>query len=338
MALAGRVSIRIGKAATRTSLVALLLASVAICSSPALAVEGGSGAYLLGSRDTFAGIVPGPGTYITDTSVFMSGKGPTLSLGGVPVTSPEVNIYVNKLDIAHFFEGQVFGGTAGVVLSVPWGIGNVTGEFLPSAPFQGFKDENNGFGDIVVTPLIGWHDGNFHYSTGLSIFLPVGKYNTASISAVPPAVNDILNFGKNRWAFMPTFNATYMDKATGLEVSGSLGITFSTTNTETDWQTAPELSFETAILQHLPNGLAFGVSGYAYQQIGEDSGSGADNFRTLLGAESLQARVFGIGPIATYSTTFGETPVGFKLKYSYEFEAKRRFESNIVWGSINFSF
>lgn len=338
MSLGGRISTRIAEAATRANLVALLLASVATWSSPAQAVEGGSGAYLLGSRDTFAGIVPGPGTYITNSFVFMSGKGPTLSLGGVPVTSPEVNIYINKLDIAHFFDGQVFGGTAGVVLTVPWVIGDVTGEFLPSAPFQGFKDENNGFGDIVVTPLIGWHDGNFHYSTGLSIFLPVGKYNTASITAAPPAVDDILNFGKNRWAFMPTFNATYFDTTTGLEVSGSLGITFSTINTTTDWQTAPELSFEAAILQHLPNGLAFGLSGYAYQQIGEDSGSGADNFRTLLGAESLQARVFGIGPVATYNTKFGETPVGFKLKYTHEFEARRRFESSIVWGSINFSF
>jgi hypothetical protein len=322
----------------RRSVAALGLASVIACSCPAHAVEGGTGAYLLGSRDSFAGIVPGPGTYVTNNFVFMSGKGPTLSLGGVPVTSPEVDVYINKLDIAHFFESEVLGGTPGLVLSIPYGIGDVTGDFLQPAPFDGFRDDNNGFGDIVITPLIGWHDGNFHYSAGVSIFVPVGKYSTASVSAAPPSVDDILNFGKNRWAFMPTFNATYFDRTTGLEVSGSLGITFSTVNTATDWQTAPELSFEAAILQHFPNGLAFGVSGYAYQQIGEDSGSGADNFRTLLGAESLKARVFGIGPIATYNTKFGETPIGFKLKYTHEFEAKRRFESNIVWGSVNFSF
>jgi hypothetical protein len=137
---------------------------------------------------------------------------------------------------------------------------------------------------------------------------------------------------------VPAFSATYFNPATGFEISGALGITFSTRNTETDWQTAPELNFETAILQHFPNGLALGVAGYAYQQLGEDSGSGADSFRNLLGAESLEARVFGIGPIGTYNTKFGETPVGFKLKYMHEFGAKRRFESNVFWGSINFSF
>lgn len=140
---------------------------------------------------------------------------------------------------------------------MPYSAGSVTGSFLTPAPFGGFSDP-------VITPLIGWHDGNFHYSTSLSIFVPVGKYNTASVTLSPPSVDDVLNFGENRWAFSPAFNATYMNPKTGLEISGSLGITFSTRNTATDWQTAPELNFEAAALQHLPNGLAFGAAGYAY--------------------------------------------------------------------------
>ena len=218
------------------------------------------------------------------------------------------------------------------------GSGDVSGSFLLNAPFGRFKDDNTGLSDPIITPIIGWHDGNFHYSTSLSIFMPSGKYDTASVSLAPPSVDNILNFGKNRWAFVPAINGTYFNPQTGFEVSGSVGITFSTRNEATDWQTAPELNVEAAVLQHLPNGLAFGVAGYAYQQLGEDSGSGAENFKNLIGAKSLEARVFGAGPIVTYNTKFGETPVGFKLKYIHEFEARRRFESNVVWGSINFSF
>ena len=40
----------------------LLLAALLLSSGDAIAVEGGTGAYLLGSRDSLAGIVPPPGT------------------------------------------------------------------------------------------------------------------------------------------------------------------------------------------------------------------------------------------------------------------------------------
>lgn len=317
---------------------ALLLAAAVICSQPAKATESGNGAYLLGSRDTFAGIVPPPGTYITNNFIFMSGDGPTLSLGGVPVTQPELSVYVNKLDIAHFFETEMFGGTPGLVVTFPMGSGDVSGSFLLNAPFGGFKDENTGVADPIITGIVGWHEGKFHYSTSLSVFMPGGEWDPASVTLAPPAVDNILNFGKNRWAFVPALNGTYFNPETGFEVSGSVSITFSTRNETTDWQTAPELNLEAAVLQHLKNGLAFGVTGYAYQQLGEDSGSGAESFKDLLGGESLKARVFGAGPIVTYNTKFGKTPVGFKLKYIHEFEAKRRFESDVWWGSINFSF
>ena len=308
-------------------------------SGTAWAIEGGLGAYLLGSRDSLAGVVPPPGTYITNNSVFVDSTAPVLSLSGVPVTSPQTSVYINKTDIAHFFEGQLLDGTLGVVISIPVVTGNVSGQFLPgAAPFDGFKDEDAGFGDLTITPVIGWHEGNLHYSFGVSVFMPTGEYDSAEISLAPPKVDNLLNFGKNKWMFMPTLNATYFDPAAGLEVSGSLGIGFSTRNTATDWQNAPELSFEGAIMQNLPAGVAIGAAGYFYQQLGEDSGSGADNFKMQVDAQSLQARVFGIGPIVTYRTKIGGIPTSLKAKYTHEFGAKRRFEGDIFWGAINLAF
>ena len=103
------------------------------------------------------------------------------------------------------------------------------------------------FGDLTITPVIGWHDGNLHYNFALSIFMPTGEYDSAEISLAPPSVNNILNFSKNKWMFMPTLSATYLDPQAGLEFSGALGIGFSTRNPATDWKNAPELTFEGAI-------------------------------------------------------------------------------------------
>jgi hypothetical protein len=91
------------------------------------------------------------------------------------VTQPEVNVYINKLDIAHFFDTQILGGTPGVVLTIPVAGGDVSGSFLLNAPFGGFKDDNTGLSDPIITPVIGWHNGNFHYSTSFSVFMPAGN-------------------------------------------------------------------------------------------------------------------------------------------------------------------
>jgi hypothetical protein len=313
-------------------------AAISIPFAPALALEGGTGAYLLGSRDTFAGIVPAPGTYLTENFYYISGTGPTLSLGGQAIVNPDIDVWLSKLDIAHFFQGQVLGGTAGVVLSIPYAWGSASGS-VTGAALQRFEDQNHGFGDPTLTGLVGWHNGNFHYSAALSVFIPVGKYNTASITSLAPLeVENALNFGKNKWAFLPAFNATYFNPQTGFELSGSISVTLNAENPTTDWLTAPELNVEAAMLQHLRNGFAFGVAGYAYQQLGEDSGSGADNFKTVVGAKSLEARVFGVGPILTYGTKIGNTPISFKLKYTHEFGSKRRFESDVFSGAIGVSF
>ena len=55
-------------------------------------------------------------------------------------------------------------------------------------------------------------------------------------------------------------------------------------------------------------------------------------------AESLQAQVFGVGPIITYNTKIGDRSVSLKLKYLSEFDAKRRFESDVIAASFSINF
>lgn len=147
-----------------------------------------------------------------------------------------------------------------------------------------------------------------------------------------------LSFGKNRVSILPVVSFTSLNPKTGFEFSASTGVNFSFRNTATDYQTAPEWHVEAAVLQHLKSGLAFGAAGYGYQQLGEDSGAGADSLKAATGAQSLKARVFGAGPILTYSTKLGSHSLSFKAKYTYEFGARRRFEGSAIQGTVALGF
>lgn len=325
--------------ARRVALSAGVLLTVSLAGSPAIAIEGGLGAYFLGTRDSLSGIAPPPGTYVTDTFYFLRGEAPTLSISGLAVARPEIELSINKVDIAHFFEETILGGTPGVVLTVPYGWGGLEASGAAGRFSGRVEDTNNGLADLAATAILGWHSGTVHTSVGVTLFAPTAAYDLATVSLRPePDIENFLNFSKNRFAILPVVATTWLDPATGFELSGALSLEASFRNSATDWQSAPILNFEAAAMQHLSNGWAFGVAGYYSQQIGEDSGKGPDDFKRIVDARSLQAEVFGIGPILTYQTKFDDTAVNFKLKYTEEFGAKRRFESSVVTASFGLSF
>ena len=307
----------------------------------AWAVEGGLGAYLPGSRTTYAGIVPGPGSYLGLDVVTSSGSVDGLSLGGLPIRADtDIDLAFAKVSYTYVFDATLWGGTPALNFNVPFVLDanlTFTGVTPPIAGVP-ISDSTSGIGDITITPMIGWHSDMLHYSAGMSIFAPTGSYSTASID-VPARTINALNTGKNIWSFQPVFAATHMNPQSGLEFSGAASLLFSTRNKATDYQNAPALNLEGVVMQHLPSGWAFGAVGYAYQQLEDDSGSGAAATRAALGASSLQSRVFGAGPIISYSgvSVFGQQ-ISLQLKYFTEFGAKRRFESDTLWLNMSLTF
>jgi hypothetical protein len=185
--------------------------------------------------------------------------------------------------------------------------------------------------------MVGWHRGNLHYSAAFSIFAPTGAYQTANVDLSTRTI-DALNTGKNRWAFQPVVSMTHFDPKTGREFSGATSILFSDKNDATDYQTAPAFTLEATAMQHLANGWAFGLSGYYYQQLSDDSGVGADVTRAFTGKESLKARATGIGPIITFSNELFGKPIALKLKYYHEFNVRNRFESDVLWLNATMTF
>jgi len=332
---------RTRKPACRRPLPAATLGAVlALAAAPALAVEGGIGAYFMGTRDTFAGIVPPPGTYLSFTYDHLEGSVDGLSVGGLPIQADtDLSLNLLRVGITQSFATELWGGTPALNLTIPYVNPQLTWTAVtPPLVGAAIDDETSGFGDISVTGLVGWHRDKLHYSTGLTIYAPTGDYETATVNFAERTV-DALSVGKNVWSFQPFVAATWLDPATGFEVSGAASLLFSTENDATNYQTAPALQLEGAVVQRIRSGWGFGMTGYLYQQLDDDSGSGADATRAALGADSLQSRVAGAGPIITYSggKLFG-ADVSLKMKYVAEFGAKRRFESDIFTLNLALAF
>jgi hypothetical protein len=320
--------------------VAALGTALALAAAPALAVEGGIGAYFMGTRDTFAGIVPPPGSYLSFTYDYLEGSVDGLSVGGLPIRADtDLKLNLLRVGITQSFATDLWGGTPAVNLTIPILNPDLTWTAV-TPPLDGaaIDDSTSGVGDLIFTGLVGWHRDKLHYSTGLSIYTPTGDYQTATVNLQERTV-DALSNGKNVWSFQPFVAATWLDTSTGFEASGAVSLLFSSNNSATDYQTAPAIQLEGAVVQRIRSGWGFGLTGYLYQQLDDDSGSGAEQTRAALGADSLQARVAGVGPILTYSggKLFG-SDVSLKAKYVTEFGAKRRFESDVFTVNLSLAF
>lgn len=231
--------------------------------APALAVEGGIGAYFMGSRDTFAGIVPPPGTYVSITYDRLNGSVDGLSVGGLPIradTDLDLNLF--RLGITQAFATPLWGGTPALNLTIPYVNPQLTWTAV-TPPLDGaaIDDETSGLGDLLVTGLVGWHRDKLHYSAGLTVYAPTGDYDTATVDLAERTVEALSN-GKNVWSFQPFVASTWFDMHTGFEASGALSLLVSTKNSATDYQTAPALQLEGAVVQRLRSGWGFGLTGY----------------------------------------------------------------------------
>lgn len=321
----------------KKSYTALAASVLMTCPSLGLAIEGGTQTYLLGIRDSLAGVVPPAGIYFNNDLVLYSGQVPQLVLGGVGVVDPDLSVALWRPNVTYVFDSALWGGTPAINVSLPVVTASMTAQGVVGGFTGSFTDEISGFGDLSITSILGWHNGNLHTSASLTFYLPTGKYAPATVDVAAKSAS-VLNLGKNRFAIDPTFSLTYLDPNNGMEYSGAVGVTISAENSTTSYQTAPEFHFEGAVLKHVANGWAFGATGYAYQQFSEDSGAGAESIKASLGLSSLKAQAFGLGPVVTYSTKIGDQPVNFKAKYIKEFDVERAFEVDKFWFTLGFVF
>lgn len=306
------------------------------------AAENAAGFYLLGSKSAMAGYTPPPGTYVTDLNYYYTGDargaaavGRALQTVGNITVEADIALvgdaYVNALVGTWIAPEKVLGGNVGLGIMIPAGwkkadvaLDTLTTIELPGRTIVGpgshfeFEDSTTDFGDPLVSALIGWHSGNWHWNLTALLNVPIGPYDDDSSS----------NISFHHWGLDTSAAVTWLDAAKGHEVSVAAGFTFNWENPKTDYRTGTEFHVEWALIQHLSKSLSIGIAGYHYQQVTGDSGAGA-----VLG--DFEGRVTAIGPVLTYSFVLGKVPISTEWKYFHEFDTENRVEGD--GGFVNIS-
>jgi hypothetical protein len=322
------------RAASAFLLVAGLSCSVA---SPwAEAAEYGTGPWVKGYTDVLGGVLPPvPGLYIRNDAYHYEGEAERTIFNGLVQLSVEEQYLADILAITYVTPFKILGGTYAVTavptlvqmsVKVTAGIPPITvpiGPITATLPARDITALGNELaqGDTAFSPLIlGWNSGNLWWNYALFGFAPTGKYNK----------RDLANTSLNHWALMQRVAGTYFNPKTGFEVTGAAIYSVNWENPATNYETGNILNLEGAITQNF-GALGVGAVGYAMIQTTGDSGAGA-----RLG--SFESRVYGAGPIVTYTLGQGISALTLIAKWYAEFGAENTFEGNTVDVAASFKF
>jgi hypothetical protein len=290
--------------------------AVIFWSGGAQAAEKGLGTYLLGVRGPMAGFTPPPGVFFQNDLYVYSGEaggGIQLPFGGQIIANVEATAVLELPTGLWVTPWEIAGGNLAFSATVPVGSLDVDAS-LGALPVS---DDIFTVGDPVLSGFVGWHAGNFHWQTGVAINTPIGDYQEGEIA----------NIAFNRWSTDVFAAATWLDPAFGLDVSGAAGITFNGENEVTDYETGTEFHLEGAVSKIFSPQFNVGLTGYYYNQITGDSGSGA-----RLG--DFEGEVAAIGGTLGYNFQLGKLPVSTRLKYYHEFEVENRLEGDAGYFTV----
>jgi len=327
----------------------VIASTISLSSIAARAEEGLTGHYFPGALSSSLDLLPAlppelPAKtelgytigYANDSTYY---HGSTNHLGSIP-TSANATSYTDTSVFLCQFPGQIsiLPGKPqySVALAVPYTWFKVHA--------QGAKDTDNGFGDVEMFPMmLNWtkyevdpetYKYTWQNQMEFGIYAPTGNFESGA-----PA-----NLGKNYWTFEPSAATGYSLAPHdwtqySLQLTASAGFDFNTKNGATHYQTGDEFHLDGTLAAYrtLSEGAAFvgaGVSGFFYQQITGDSGSGAK-----LG--SFEAMTTGVGPDLSYISIHvyenENFTMGGELKWLPELSVSNRLKGNIVWLKLVFT-
>jgi hypothetical protein len=181
------------------------------------------------------------------------------------------------------------------------------------------SDADLNFGDPVVSSMLGWHHGNWHWKLGAAASIPGGAYQPGELS----------NVALNRWVGDFSAAVTYLDPALGIELSAIGGFTVNGENPGTDYRTGKELHVDLSLSKNLTKELSVGVIASHYRQVTGDSGAGA-TFGPYKGRDTA------VGGTIGYTFTLGHTPIMTRLKLLKEVEVENRPRGTIGFVQVSF--
>ncbi len=295
--------------ATRSGFLCGALALAAVFSVPeiSLADEGGVSFWLPGFYGSLAAAPQQPGWAVANifynTNV-SAGSAVALAkefeIKNIPVNLQaqiNANVHANAgLDFViptYVFATPVLGGQASVGFAEAYGrssasldgtvAGTITGPLGNMVPFGPRSDSIGsslwGFSDLIPIATLRWNSGVNNYMTYITGDVPIGAYD----------LNRLANTGIGHGAIDAGAGYTYFNPQTGHEFSGVLGFTYNFINSSTQYQNGVDMHFDWGASQFLSKQVLVGLVGYAYKDIGCDSGSGDQ-------VGCFQSQVLGVGP------------------------------------------
>lgn len=294
----------------------------------AQATEGGASLYVSSIHGPLAGVVPPPGFYFETDFYSYSGRlsaSKQIQIGGAVLANVTVEARAAFLTPTWVTPVEILGGNLAFAVSLPLGVPRVSAGAIIAAPRLGRafsfsqRDATYNIGDPIVTSLIGWHSGKFHWQTGVSVNIPSGSYQDGELS----------NLSFNRWIGDVYGALTYLDPTIGLDISTTVGFEINGTNNATDYRSGNAVHADLAITKNLTKQFSISLLAGHYQQITGDGGAGAS-----LGP--YKGRVTAIGGAIGYDFEVAGLPISTRLRVMREVEVENRARGTIGLVSIAF--
>ena len=298
--------------------------AVATLPDAANAVERGAGFYLLGAKGPQAGITPPSGVYLQNDFYFYRGDlggNKPLPTGGRLALGVEGDAILAAPTLLWVLPGEFLGGRVGLGVTVPFGWMKTRADLTLAGPLGGIasgsvSDTIFTVGDPIVSGMVGWDAGNFHWNVGVMVNVPIGDYQEGEIS----------NIAFHHWGADVNAGLTWLDPVSGFELSGVVGMTFNAENPATDYRSGNEFHFEWAALKHVEQKWDFGLVGYAYKQVSGDTGEGASS--------PFKGQALAVGATIGWNFEVGKQPVSARLKYFHEFDVENRAQGDAAFLTI----
>jgi hypothetical protein len=333
--------------AIQSGLICGALAFAAVVSVPeiSLADEGGVSFWIPGFFGSLAAAPQQPGWSLATIDYYTN-----VSAGGAVALAREFELRNLPFGIAaqvnaslhanadlglaiptYVFATPVLGGQASVSLIQGYGVSNASlngsvsgsvtgplGNTIPFGPrFDSINSSVTGFTDFIPQAALRWNAGVDNYMVYATGDVPIGAYNSSRLA----------NLGIGHGAFDAGAGYTYFNPQTGHEFSGVLGFTANLINPSTQYQNGVDMHFDWGASQFLTKQWQVGLVGYAYKDIGCDSGSG-----DFVGC--FQSQVVGVGPQIGYIFPIGGMQGYLNLKAYGEFDGSDRPSGWNAWVTL----
>ncbi|MEN2985459.1 MAG: transporter [Thermodesulfovibrionaceae bacterium] len=257
-----------------------------------------------------AGAVPPPGTYFLNYFTLYKSDKFNDRYGKSSIPNFELKVIANVFRFLHVTDKKIFGGNWAIHVLIPILNVNVS---LPIG-----SKSRTGVGDIVVDPFIlSWHLKNWHFATGIDIYIPTGDYDKRRLA----------NTGRNYWTFEPIFAFSYLSD-NGFDVSFKFMYDINTKNHDTGYLSGQEFHFDYTVGKKFDK-WTLGLGGYYYKQITNDKINGVK-----VAPDGNKGQAFAIGP----QIKFDYKNMNFTLKYQKEMEIKNRPEGDKFWFKFVYTF